>query len=642
MSLFGSGRREGILTVLGMFAFALLVHAVGWLAGMTDGFEGDLALARGMAAAHSVLQGGELPLWDPRGAGAPLWAQGAELLYPPWWLLGRGHDAFWLPALVALHTALAAALAFRFLRSHGRSRYASFVCGAAYGLGAHVGSLSSHLPELAALALAPLPLEVLLRVLRNPRQRHLAAWLGPALALPFFTGGVVTASCVLLAATAWLLAYAHHERLRRGRLCALGLWALGCVTLLTAPMWLGAMELPRTGAQAMVHVEFLPTLRRVAGPLLLFFLLLGAMRRQRGAPTERWLLLAGLGAAFAAVLPFLPSPLPGPAPWQLAPEALWWPVHLSLVLLASNGLDDFLDLPMRRRAATAWTLALCALVAPIAFALGERTASFHLEAAVLMALAALFALWRALGILRFKTVVAAAALAFLSAATLFEQAKAVRDPLPMPTVAALQPHAFLPAAPLLEPLLPTLAPAAAPAARLVFDVTDAGQPAPQPAPTDGDSVALHALPFGYMPRRDADADCRLVAEGANFADYAVDLPAGNGALVVPATWTPGWRAIVDGRPSATLATREGARAVLLSRGSKRVRLEFRPLASTLGLQLACCGAALSALLAGWLMAVRFFSSRKNAALGRRSQSANTPPKKARTAIATKAEAGSRS
>jgi uncharacterized membrane protein len=74
--------------------------------------------------------------------------------------------------LAALHAAIACGLAFRFLRAQGRSRYASFVCGAASGLSAHTGRMSGSLPELAALAWAPLVLELLLRVVRGERQRH--------------------------------------------------------------------------------------------------------------------------------------------------------------------------------------------------------------------------------------------------------------------------------------------------------------------------------------------------------------------------------------------------------------------------------------------------------------------------------------
>src|SRR5206468_10152932 len=103
---------------------------------------------------------------------SPMGTRGAELLYPPWWLLGRGKDAFWLPILAALHAALACGLSFRFLRAQGRSRYAAFLCGAAYGLGAHVGNLSGHLAEVAALAWAPLSMEVFLRVARSERNRH--------------------------------------------------------------------------------------------------------------------------------------------------------------------------------------------------------------------------------------------------------------------------------------------------------------------------------------------------------------------------------------------------------------------------------------------------------------------------------------
>ncbi|MEQ1633779.1 MAG: hypothetical protein ABL997_15470, partial [Planctomycetota bacterium] len=397
MSMFGSGRREGILTVIGLCVAAMTVHAVGAFTGLSEGFEGDLVLARGMESAHRVAASGSLPLWDSAGAGAPMWARGAEMLYPPWWLLGRGNDAFWLPMLVALHAMLACALGFRFLRAHGRSRYASFVCGAAYGLGAHTGHLSANLSELAALAWAPFALEILLRVVRGERQRHVAPLLGPALTIPYWTGGVATAACTSMLVLVWLVAYAIHERHRRQRLLLIAVSTTGVVALLTAPMWLGAIEMPNNTVTPLHEDELVETVRRVVGPLLLFFAVLGALRRQRSASTVRWLAFAGLGAAAALLLPLVPSPFAAAAPWQRAPDALWWPVHLALVLLASNGLDDFLDLPLRRRAATAWTMVLATGIAPLGFVLGERAASFQVEAAVLLALAMLFAMWRHLG-----------------------------------------------------------------------------------------------------------------------------------------------------------------------------------------------------------------------------------------------------
>ncbi len=639
MSLFGTGRREGVLAALGLAAFALLVHAVGACTGLSDGFDGDRALAQGMTTAHQLVANGELPLWDPAGLGAPVWSRGAEVLYPPWWLLGRGHDAFWLPALAALHAALACALGFRFLRAHGRSRYAAFVCGAAYGLGAQVGCLGGNLGELAALAWVPLALEVFLRLVRGERQRHLAAWLGPTLALPFWTGGFVTATGATVVIVLWLVRYAAHERHRRGRLLAIGATGLVTAALLTAPLWLRVLEAQPAPALPSPHLDLLTPIERVAGPLLLFLAVLGAFRRQRAAPTSRWLSIAVIGAAFALALPYAPSPWPAPAPWHRTPVALWWPVHMALVLLASNGLDDFLDLPLRRRAATAWTLLLCSFVAPAGFLLGAKDSVFHVEAAVLLALAALFAAWRPLGILGFKTVVAAAALVWLATATLYEQARAVRAPAPVPTLAALQrtPHEV--AAPGLEtatPLLPSRA-------RLAFQL--------RPGRIDRAAALLplvatpwteiEGLPAHFQAIPDGTAAVSLVDEGASWSEYDAHLPRGTGALIIADAYAAGWRATVDGRPTPVLRAANGGRAVLLSPGNHRVRFVYRPVALTLGSQLASAGLlfalawALAALIREW------FAHRK-AARDRRNAIARIPPKPAKTAMAAKAQGALRS
>lgn len=636
MSLYGSGRREGVVTVLALLALALCVHALGAFAGLTEGFEGDLALARGMDAAHRVVAKGEWPLWDPAGAGAPMWARGAEMLYPPWWLLGRGKDELWLPVLVALHAALACGLAFRFLRAQGRSRYAAFVCGAAYGLGAHAGHLSANLPELAALAFAPLPLEILQRIVRGERQRHLAFLLGPAIAVPFWTGGVVTASLVALLVLTWLIGALRRELPTNRSLAGVlvGSFAIGIA--LTAPQWLGLLELPANAAPPTPPFDLVQTLRRVVGPLLPFLAVLGVLRRQRGASPMRWLSFAAVGAALALLLPMWDRPFHGWAPWARTPGALWWPLHLALVLLASNGLDDFLDLPLRRRSATAWTLVLATGLAPLGFVLGERGASFQVECSVLFALAVLFAIWRSLGILRFKTVVAAAAMVWLSAATLHEQARATRAPMPMPTLTHGQSQ--LPAAPMFE----SNPPARVERATIAFDLFPADRDE-APLPVAGaPGTAIRDLPRAFVPAIDAAAKVLLRAETPNESEFLVTMPTGRGALVVGDTWTPGWRAFVGSDRVPLLSTVSGARAVLLESGVHRVRFEYHPLAFAPGLYALASGLALSLVWGVFALASRWLSSRKNSARGRRNEKASRPPRVASTAIATKANAGSTS
>ena len=637
--MFGSGRREGVITVLGLCVAALTVHAVGTLTGLSDGFEGDQVLARGMEAAHRVAADGNVPLWDPAGAGAPLWAGGAEMLYPPWWLLGRGHDEFWLPVLVALHAMLACAFGFRFLRAQGRSRYSSFVCGAAYGLGAHTGHLSANLPELAALAFAPLALEILQRIVRGERQRHVAPLLGPALTIPFWTGGVATAACTSALVGVWLFAYAIHERHRRGRLLLIGASTTAVVALLTAPMWLGAIEMPSHSITQPHNPELLQTVRRVVGPLLLFFAILGALRRQRSASTFRWLAFAGIGAAIALLLPLVPTKFVAATLWQREPDAFWWPVHFALVLLASNGLDDFLDLPLRRRAATAWTMVFATGIAPLGFVLGERAASFQVEAAVLFALAMLFAMWRYLGILRFKTVVASAALMWLAAATLHEQARAVRAPLPMSALPMFGSHEDRPGAPAVE--TDPLSPLEQPRARIAFDLfaaDDEARSAAKARPTLG--TGLRGLPADFVSLAVVDARVEQVFEGNAVSEYRVTMRRGRGALIVNDTWTPGWRATVDGVPTPLLATSLGARAVLLDGGTHTVHFDYQPRALYIGVPLGIVGGSFALL---WFLVAftrRVVSSRKNVEKGRLKQKVRRPPTAAKPAMATKALDGS--
>lgn len=590
MSLYGSGRREGILAVVCVVVLTVAVHAIGAWIGLGDGYEGDRALANAMATAHSLLARGELPLWDPSASGAPLWTRGAELLYPPWWLLGRGSDALWLPALVAAHAALACALAYRFLRAQGRSRYAGFLGGALYGLGAYVGTLSSNLPEVAALAWAPLPIEILLRIVRGERQRHLAAWLGTSLALVFTTGGTMTATCTAGLVGGWLIRSAMHDRSRRAELTATWLGTFTVTALLTAPLWLTIAELPpQSSPFSPPRAVAWADLVRVAGPLSAFLALLGILRRQRHAALRTWLPIAGLGAFFALLLPFVPLPFGGLEPWREMPQALWWPTHLALTLLAASGLDDFLEQPTRRRAALGWLLAICMLVAPLGFWLGADDRRFHVEAAVLLAVAVLFALWRYLGILGFKSVLTGATLVWLSAATLHEQARAIRAPSALPWVQAIGLPPMPPAAPSVEIAPPLLPP---PRARVVFSLARAGvdaaqaQLAPQPI---GAATVVAGLPQDFAPTEDPTAAVIATDEGASWSVLEVEMGKGTGALVVASAYARGWRATVDDEPAAVLRANHVERAVLLRPGRHEVRFEYRPLALTLGPKLAAGG-----------------------------------------------------
>ncbi len=610
MSLYGSGRREGVIAAIALACVAMLVHTLGSMTGLSDGYEGDQTLASGMATAHGLAAIGEPLLWDPMGSGAPLWTRGAELLYPPWWLLGRGQDAYWLPLLAALHSALACALGFRFLRAQGRSRYAAFVAGAAYGLGAHMGSLSGHLAEVAAIAWAPLPIEVFLRYARSERNRMLGACLAPALALPFITGGTVTATCVTATIVLWLVRRALHDPSRRMSMFATGTASAAVLLLLTAPIWLCQADAPGVPVDLPPPPDLLGALQRVAGPLLPFFTALGLMRHQRHTPAERWLPIGLLGIGIAVLLPLVPSPFAGPAPWQETPEALWWPLHLALVVLGASGLDDFLDQPLRRRAATVWLLVASASIAPLGFLLGADTHRFHVEATVLLALSLLFTCWRWLGILGFKTVLAAAAVCWLATSTLQEQAGATRTPRPVAALPSAQTGLKTPAMPGIESAAPRRSD---PRAHIVFAMTRSYAPLGLPIllpRVKKPLLAVIGLPDDFVCLADENARVQRVADGSTHEEFVAELGNGQGALLIDETFARGWCAFVDGQSHALLRTDDGARVILLGKGTHRVAMFYRPMVATLGMRFAALGLliALAFMLA---CAVRTLHSDKN-------------------------------
>jgi hypothetical protein len=90
----------------------------------------------------------------------------------------------------------------------------------------------------------------------------------------------------------------------------------------------------------------------------------------------------------------------------MLPAASWWLGLLAITVLGAAGLDDFLDLPQRRRTAVPWLLAgmvVCVPFLPLDAAVPER--EWPLIATILL-LAALLPIWRRVGILHFKKALA--------------------------------------------------------------------------------------------------------------------------------------------------------------------------------------------------------------------------------------------
>ncbi len=369
MSLYGTGRREGCLAAIAVAAFALGAHL---LAAVQAG-------GRDLAAATAAL-----------ADGAP--------------------------------SALAGLLMYRCLRAHGRSRYAAFLGGAGYALAPWLQAITALPREQWAAAMAPLALEVAHRCHRPDQRRTFLPWAPLWLAAPFLVGpawlpllaAAVAAVHLALAARAGDLGerlglvlrfaaaglVAAAVAVSAWRIDAFGPWLAATGTLRPA----GVLAAHRTTALG----TDLPALLRLAGPVLLMFAGLGVLRRQRHAKLRIWLPVAALGA-----LPTLlkaAGVLPGHGRWLDLAVVGWWLPLLAVTVLGAAGLDDFLDLPQRRRSALPWLLACAALggpLLPLVAIAPER--EWPLVATVLL-LALLLPFWRRVGILRFKNTLTAAAL----------------------------------------------------------------------------------------------------------------------------------------------------------------------------------------------------------------------------------------
>jgi hypothetical protein len=94
----------------------------------------------------------------------------------------------------------------------------------------------------------------------------------------------------------------------------------------------------------------------------------------------------------------------------MLPASSWWLTLLGITVLGTSGLDDFLDLPLRRRTALAWLFALTVLISPLVPTFGSvaPTLEWPITGTFLL-MALLLNTWRRLGILGFKRLLAIAA-----------------------------------------------------------------------------------------------------------------------------------------------------------------------------------------------------------------------------------------
>ena len=96
--------------------------------------------------------------------------------------------------------AVGGMLTYRILRAQGRSRYAAFLGGIAYGMSPLFAGLVESPREQLAAAFVPLTLEAAAQCGRPTTRRSWLPWLGVSFAIPFVFGITVVA---MLEVSSW-------------------------------------------------------------------------------------------------------------------------------------------------------------------------------------------------------------------------------------------------------------------------------------------------------------------------------------------------------------------------------------------------------------------------------------------------------
>ncbi len=526
MSLFGTGRREGVFAVLVLLALCVAVHAPGMFFGQhrsgvdVEALENPAAmqlqrsatalaqsdreaaynhtlLLPAMAAVGRTARNEGLPLWNAAARfGEPFWVTNRSIFYPAFWPLAMEGGDRTLDWILCLHAFLACMGMYRFLRARGVTRYGAFLGGASYGLGWFLTVNLDRIPEAAAAALLPFALEMTWRMITVRARDAYGGLLAIVLTFMFLTGGTTTAWMgASLCAALFITSISALERSERGHTFRTVGIAIGLTVLGTAPLWLTssnlaehvlALEAPTRhlqlgalvgalsptaataglGLDSITGAAALSTLSPEAdamelalypGALLMVLLCIGLVRPKHSYGSLFWVITGATGILIgldSPVMDFITSK----TGWAIGlPGAGLVLAHVAAVVLGITALDNFLNAPMRRH----WSLRSCAITFSVLTAamvlcafvwpgVGSRMLGqllpgegklavigalhairtpllIHLGMANALAIA--FCWWKPLGILRFKKLLAFAAIASLLVTSYMHTARRTYSPL---------------------------------------------------------------------------------------------------------------------------------------------------------------------------------------------------------------------
>jgi hypothetical protein len=170
--------------------------------------------------ATRILQGGQLPLWNPLvGMGAPLLANyQSGLLYPPNWLVllsdgigGAGWAAWMQTWLVTLHLIWAGLGMFFLARQIGIKPLGRIVCGLSFALSGYLVSRSAFISINATVAWAPWLILSVTWLARGKTTFIKVVTIGIIACMLFLAGHAQTAWYAILFSFAWMTLIAWQD-----------------------------------------------------------------------------------------------------------------------------------------------------------------------------------------------------------------------------------------------------------------------------------------------------------------------------------------------------------------------------------------------------------------------------------------------